>query len=100
MLYVILYPTTKLGIALFPFSQPGSKVLLGFLEISPIIKPSQLGEAVIVSLSWEMVESIAQEVNVAALPGGFWEHFLNGLDQAAVVIGNRELDTAQASFFQ
>ena len=40
-------------------------------EIAARVKPAQLLQTVVVGLAWQVIEAIAQEMHVAALPGGF-----------------------------
>ena len=49
------------------------EVLLGLFEVAPVVEPAQLLAAVIVGLARQIVESIAEEMHVAALPDRFWE---------------------------
>ena len=47
-----------------------------------------------------MIERIAQEVHVAALPGGLGEHLAQGLLDAGMVVGDDEIYAAQAALAQ
>jgi hypothetical protein len=42
-------------------------------DISPIIEPARLLQAVVAGLAWEMVQGVTEEVHVASLDGRLWE---------------------------
>ena len=73
---VRLDPVGELGIARRPAREPRLEILLGFLEIAPVIEPAQLLAAVVVGLPREIVERIAEEVDVAPALQGFLGHLI------------------------
>jgi hypothetical protein len=97
---VFFNPATELRASLLPLLQPDRQVSLGLLQTTPIIQPAQLHQAVPVGLARQMIESIAQEVNIATLPSSFRQNLSYSLLEAAVIISNRQFDTAQASLAQ
>jgi len=58
------------GIFGLPVFAPCGEVLAGFGAVAPVAEPALLGQAVISGLAREVLQSVAQEVDVAALPGG------------------------------
>jgi len=83
---IFFHPDTELGIPFAPLQQPGRQILAGFLRVPPIINPAQLLQAIIVSFARQVVERIAQEVNVAALPDCLGQCFLNRPAQAGMIV--------------
>ena len=73
-----LDPGDELGIAGSPFGDPCGEVLAGLLDRTAIIEPAQFLEAVVVGLARQVIEGVAQEVDVAALEGGLGEDFADG----------------------
>ena len=60
-------PSDELRVAGRPFGDPGGKIAAGLLDVAPVVEPAQLLQAVVVGLARQMVEGVAQEVDVAAL---------------------------------
>src|SRR5208282_1622598 len=95
-----LDPVDELLIAVAPFGDPGGKVAAGLLDISPIIKPAQFLQAVVVGLAWEVVQSVAEEVDVASLDGGLREDLADGRAKARVIVSDDELDAFEPAASQ
>ena len=72
---VLFHPCAELWIFLLPAKQPGRQVSAGFLGVAPIVKPSQFDQAIVGDFAGQIVERVAQEMHVAALPVGFGQHF-------------------------
>jgi hypothetical protein len=85
------------GVDALPAHEPGGEVLLGFGQIAAVIEPPQFLQAVVVGLSRHMVESIAQEVHIAALPGGLREDLHETAPQSLVIVGHHELHAVQTA---
>ena len=51
----------------------------------------------VVGLALDVVEGVAQEVDVAALLGSFAEYFPDRPDESVVVVADHELDAVQAA---
>ncbi len=64
-------PITQLRVTAAPFQQPGGQVAARFLQVAPVIEPSQFGQTVVVGLTGRMVQSIAKKMYIATLPGRF-----------------------------
>ena len=88
-------PVGELGIAGGPACKPRLQVLLGFFEVAPVVEPAQLLAAVVVSLAGQIVERIAEEVNVAALLDRFREELSDGPFDPRVIVGDDELHAVQ-----
>jgi hypothetical protein len=61
-------------------------------QIAPVIHPSQLEQAIVIDLAGNIVERVAQEVHIAALPEHAGEDFGDRLIQARMIVGDDELD--------
>src|SRR5208337_2031632 len=72
--YVFFDPCAQLRIFFLPAVQPLGQVLLGLAEITPVINPAKLLEAVIICLSRQVIQGVSQEMNIAALPNRFWQN--------------------------
>jgi hypothetical protein len=59
----VLGPIGQLRIAGLPALQPGGQVGLGFLQVAPVVQPTQFLQAVVVGLARQVVQRIAQEVS-------------------------------------
>ena len=64
---------------------------------TPIAEPAQFLQAVVVGLARQMVEGVTEEVDVAALEGGFGKHLPDGCAKACVIVGDDELDAVEAA---
>ena len=62
---------TSFGRAGARFGDPCGEVLAGLLDRTAVVEPAQFLQAVVVGLARQMVEGVAEEVDVAALEGGF-----------------------------
>ena len=69
----LLDPVDELPVAIAPSDDPGGKVATSFLDISPVVKPAELLQAVVVGFAREMVQSVAEEVHIAPLDGRLGE---------------------------
>ena len=58
-------------------------MLAGFGAVAPVVEPAQLGQAVIAGFAREVIQGVAQEVDVAALPARLGQR----LGQGAFVPG-------------
>ena len=70
LLDVLLDPGTEPGVGRLPFGEPSRQIPPGLGEIAPVVQPAELAQAVVVDLARHVVERIAQEVHVTALPCG------------------------------
>ena len=55
-----LDPIDELLITVAPFGDPGGEIASGLLDISSVIEPAQLLQAVVVGLAREMVQGVAE----------------------------------------
>ena len=92
-----LDPVDELVISVAPFGDPCGEIAAGLLDVSPVVEPAQFLQAVVVGLARQMVEGVAQEVHVAALDGRFGEDLADGRAKARVIVGDDELDAAEAA---
>jgi hypothetical protein len=95
-----LAPADELWIARAPFGDPCGQVDASLLDRASVVEPAQLLQAIVIGLARQMVEGVAQEVDVASLEGGFGEDFAHGRAQSGMIIGDDELDPMQASLFE
>jgi hypothetical protein len=68
LLYVLLDPAAKLGVGGLPLGRRSREVAPRFDGVAPIVKSPALAQAIAVDLARHLVERVAQEVQVAALP--------------------------------
>jgi hypothetical protein len=73
-LYVLLDPAAKLGVGGLALGQRSREVAPRFGGVAPIVKSPALAQAIVVDLARHVVERVAQEVHVAALPRGLRHH--------------------------
>ena len=59
-----------------PAKEPSCQVA-GFLGVTPIVKPAQFHQAVVGDLAGQVVERIAQEMHITALPISLRNDFHN-----------------------
>src|SRR4029077_10252568 len=95
-----LDPIDELSVAVAPFGDPGGEIAAGLLEVSPVVEPAQLLQAVVVGLARQMVQSVAEEVHVTSLAGRLGEDLADGCAQAGVIVADDELDAVQAAAAQ
>src|SRR6516164_9749565 len=69
-------------------------------EITPVVKPAQFLQTVVIDLARHVIERIPQKMHVAALPGRLGKHFTDRRLQPLMIVGDDELDTAEAAGFQ
>ena len=62
---VVLGPVGELGVARLPALEPGCQIRLRLLDVTACIDPAQLLQAIVISLARQIVQGVAQEVNVA-----------------------------------
>jgi hypothetical protein len=68
--------------------------------VAAVVEPAQFCEAIVVGFAREIVECIAKEMNVAALPCGLWEDFSDGALEAWMIIGNGEANAGEATLLE
>ena len=95
-----LDPVDQLRVLALPFADPGRQIPLGLLEVPPVVDPAQLLQTVVVRLARQVVQGVAQEVHVAALPGRFRQNLADRPLQTRVVVGHDELDPVQAPLLE
>ncbi len=76
------------------------EVLLGFFEIAPVIEPAELLAAVVVGLPRQVVEGIAEDVHVAALPHRLGQQLTDGALQSGMVVRDDELHPCRPRVFR
>lgn len=100
LLDVFFDPGAELGVFWRPVVEPAAEVLACFCGVAAVVEPAQFGEAIVVGFAREMVEGVAQKVDVAALPCGLGEDFCDGTFEAGMVAGNGEAHAAQAALLE
>jgi len=61
-------------------------------EITPVVKPAQPLQAVVIDLARHVIQRITQKMHVAALPGRLREHFTDRRLQPLKIVGDDKLD--------
>src|SRR5262245_10365204 len=100
LLDVVLDPSDKLGVAALPLLNPRLDVGLGLFQLAAIVKPAQFLQAIVIALSRQMIDGVAQKVYVATLPGGAGKAFRNRLFQTLVVIRDHELHPVKTALLE
>ena len=72
--------------------------MAGLFDRAAVVKPAQLLQAVVVGLARQVIEGVAQEVDVAALEGGLGQDLADGRAQACMIVGDDQLDAVEAAF--
>src|SRR5580693_2952940 len=93
-------PGDQLLVAGAPFGDPGGKIAAGLLGRAPVVQPAQLLQTIIVGLARQMVEGVAQKVDVASLEGCLGQDLADRRAKPRMIVGNDELDPMQASLAQ
>ena len=74
--------------------------MAGLFDRAAVVKPAQLLQAVVVGLARQVIEGVAQEVDVAALERGVGQDLADGRAQACMIVGDDQLDAVEAAFAQ
>lgn len=93
----LLDPGGEAGVARLPLQEPGREIGTGLGEVAPVVEPAQFLQAVVAGLARQVVEGVAEEVNVAALVGGLGQDLADRGAKAGVVVGDDELDAREAA---
>src|SRR5690606_38137061 len=91
----LLNPQAQALVLASPLREPRGKVAAGLLQVTTVVEPAQLGQAIVVGLAWQVVERIAQKVHVTALPVGLKQHLEDRLPEAVVMVAHDELHAVQ-----
>src|SRR5580693_8404889 len=75
----------------------GQRLLDILVDRAPVVEPAQLLQAVVVGLARQVVEGVAQEVDIASLKGGLGEDLTDARAKPGMIVGDDELDAMQAS---
>ena len=62
---MVLDPVRELGVFRRPLRQPRRQVSLGLREIPPVVQLAQLLQAVVIGLTGQVIQRMAEEVDVA-----------------------------------
>jgi hypothetical protein len=92
LLDALLDPTAQLQVSGLPLGEPCREVAPGLAEIASVVQPPEFPQAVVVDLAWHVVERVAQEVHVTALPSGLGQDFDDRLLEAGMIVRDHELD--------
>lgn len=68
------------------------------MNVPPVVEPAEFLDTVVVGLLGQVVKGIPQEMDVAALPGGFGQHLEDRFLESGMIVGDDELDPVQAVF--
>ncbi len=88
---ILFYPLTEFRVFYLPAFQPWRQVFLRLGQISAVVEPAQFLQAVIQSLSGQMIQGVSQKVNIAALPDRLRDHCGNGSLESRMIIRGHEL---------
>ncbi len=73
-----LDPSDEFRIAGSPFGDPRGEVLARLLDPTAVVEPAQFLQSVVVGHARQMVEGVAEEVDVAALEGDLGKDLADG----------------------
>lgn len=62
-----LHPLGEFGACSGPLGEPVFGIVLGFRGITPVVEPAEFLPAVIVGLAREIIQGIAQEMDIRVL---------------------------------
>ena len=94
----VLDPVRELGVFRRPLRQPRRQIALGLREIPPVVQSAQPLKTVVVGLAGEIIQRIAEEVDVAPLPGGIGQHLGEGFFEPRMIVGDDELSSSVMAF--
>ena len=83
---VLLDPVAELRVGLLPTGNPSGEILLGLGQVASVIEPPEFLQAVVACFPRHVVQSVAQEMQVATLPGGFGQDLHEASAQVLVVV--------------
>ncbi len=92
LLDVLLDPVRQRAVAALPALQPGGQVPARLGLVEAMVQPAQLLQAVVVPLARHVIQRVAQEMHVAALPDRLRENLLDRPPQPRVIVGNNVFD--------
>jgi hypothetical protein len=73
-----LDPSDEFWVAGSPFGDPCGEVLAGLFDRTAVVEPAQFLQAIVIDLARQMVEGVAEEVDVAALEGDLGKDLADG----------------------
>src|ERR1700675_2261348 len=88
---VLFNPGSEPRVFTRPSRQPGRQIAACFSQIAAGVEPAPLLPAVVVALTRYVVQSVAEEMDIAALPDGFWQDFANGRLKPRMIVGDYQL---------
>ena len=97
---VRLDPRAQLRMFILPAHEPRGQIAPRFLGVVPVVDPAQFDQAIIRLLARQVIERVAQEVDVTPLPIGFGQRLHNRAFESGVIVADRQLHAVQAAFFQ
>ena len=100
LLDVVLDPVAQPRIFRLPFAKPLGDVAPHLGNLAPIVKPAQLSQTVVVHPARHIVERVAQEVHIAALPGRLGQDLADRLLEAGMIVADDKLDPGQPARLQ
>jgi hypothetical protein len=53
-----LHPFDKLRVLRRPLADPSAKIALRFLDVAPVVKPSEFLQAIVIGLARQVVQSV------------------------------------------
>jgi len=68
LLDVLLDPRQQFGVAALPARDPRPEVGASLLDIAPLVEPAEFFQAIVVALSWQMIDGVLKKMHVTALP--------------------------------
>lgn len=100
LLDVGLDPVAELAVHLLPAGQPLGQMAAGFGDFVQIVEPAQFQQTVVGVFARQVVERVAQKVDVATLPVRLGQRLHRGAFEAGVVVADDQLHAVQAAFLQ
>src|ERR1700730_10749807 len=83
-----------------PPRQPGRQIAACFGQIAAGVEPAQLLQAVVVDLARYVVQGVAEEMDIAALPDGFRQNLTNRRLKSRMIVGDHQLHAVKPAHLE
>lgn len=97
---VVFRPIAELGISATLLLKPRSQVFSCLVDAAPVIDPAQFRKAVVIGFPRHLIQGVAQETHIAALPHRLCEYLGDGLPQTGVIVADNQLHTVHVPLLQ
>src|ERR1700726_2610895 len=88
---VLLDPSGEPRVFACPPRQPGRQIAPCFGQIAAGVEPAQLLQAVVIDLARYVVQGVAKEMDIAALPDGYGQDLTNRCLKPRMIVGDHQL---------